>query len=150
RFVRAADARRELEVVRFRVDEVSLDVVEAVLATVAADLDRALVDQLAFRDCFESRHQPAALRASRMAVARSAPVWKRCSKSLASALSTIGTTQSGSVGLSSRIAGCGLLAIANMSCVIDSPSKGRRPESIWKRVTPNEKMSDRPSIFLPA
>jgi len=49
---------------------------------------------------------------------------------LASALSTIGSTHSGSAGLNSRIGGCGWLAMANMSWVIDSPSKGSLPESI--------------------
>ena len=70
-------------------------------------------------------------RACRIASASSAPVWKRSSKFLASARSMSASTQAGSAELYSRIGGVGLLAIANMSCVIDSPSNGRRPESIW-------------------
>ncbi len=49
-----------------------------------------------------------------------------------------------------RMSGCGSLAILNISCAIDSPSKGNLPLASWYNVTPSENRSERPSIFFPA
>jgi hypothetical protein len=74
---RGPQARRELEVEGLGVDQVPLDVVQAVGALVAGELDPARVQRLAFDGRWQARHQAgtAALRAVLIASANSAPVW---------------------------------------------------------------------------
>src|SRR5205085_7750877 len=87
--------------------------------------------------------------ASRSACANSLPPWKRSFGFLASALRTTASSAGASDMLICEGGTGSSRSTLYMIVVVDSPVKGFSPVSIWYRMTPQEKMSLRPSTGWP-